>query len=163
MAQLESLRLIDFSDRELLLLLNDVADNDGWGTSVEVASKLNLNVEHPNRHVSSRFSWLVRFGALEREHLSDEYGNLLFTRGGRPKYGQRWRLTTAGRTLALGKLTSAERARLEGLSADRLLVYTRGLTRRYRTAGDAAGALMGREWRYGTHPLRALNGALERD
>ena len=157
---LESLRVVDFSDRELLLILNDVADGDGWAYAQDMANRINLDHEHPNRSVASRLSWLVRFGAVEREHLSDEHGNLMWTRSGRPKYGQRWRLTPIGRTYALATLTKAERSRLAAVDGDKMLLVTKWLAEQYRQSPDAGASLMKREWTYGTSPLRALdNGA----
>lgn len=56
-----SLTLADLSDRELLLTLEDVANDEGWATSAEVAEKLGIDNPNPAQCVGSRLGWLKRF------------------------------------------------------------------------------------------------------
>lgn len=151
-----SLTLEEMSDRELLMALHDVADGEGWASSQQVADQLShrANIDHMRRSVQVRFSWLVRYGALEREHLSDEQGNLLYTRSGKAKWGQRWRFTEIGEALALGKLKVADERKLDGLKDEQLIPVVRWLTSRQRTSEFTAATLIKREWRYGVSPLR---------
>lgn len=151
---LESLRLVDFSDREILLILRDVADDEGWATAADMAVHIDLRKEHPQRFVGARLGWLFRYGAVEREHMWDEQGNALTTTTGKPRYTQRWRLTPAGEALAVGALKAAQQRALEGLSDAQLLVAMRELTKRYQQAPDTAAALVKREWTYGSAPER---------
>jgi hypothetical protein len=148
----------DYSDRELLLIVDDVAAEreDLWVFAHEVHERLALEwVEM--RSVSVRFSWLVRYGALEREHLRDSNGNLLYTAKGNPRLGQRWRLTTKGRALAKGTLTANQKKALSGITEDQLLVLAREIgTRQRQTKDQVVADLTRREWRYSTSALRDL-------
>jgi hypothetical protein len=159
---LSTLKLEDYSDRELLLIIDDLAGEDGWVFAVDVGERLGMAEEHRKRAPATRLSWLVRYGAVEREHLADEYGNLRYIRGdpGRPKYGQRWRLTERGRQIALGKLSAAQERALGAINEDALVLATRAIAQRGLESGnDTLETLVKREWRFTTSPLRALNGA----
>ena len=147
---LKSLKLMEFSDRELLLILNDVADHEGYASAVEVAAKLHLDHPRPHQCVSVRFSWLARYGALEREHMRDEHGNLMWTGRGLPRHTQRWRMTAMGRAMAVGALTKTQEAQLGRIGDDRMLMLTRYLSQRARSADPVAAKLVEREWRYST-------------
>lgn len=146
---LESLRLLDLSDREVLLVVRDVADGDGWAWAYDVGERLGVVESHRRRAAAQRLSWLARFGAVEREHLSDEHGNLMYvTRQGtqRPKYGQRWRLTDIGELLALGKLRAAESRLLDDADEARMLLIARHVAAQARHSAGAK--LIEREWRH---------------
>jgi hypothetical protein len=107
---LDRLRIEDFSDREFLLIVADVAaEEDGWADSEQVAQRMDLSTR---RLASSRLSWLRRYGAVEREHVRDEAGNIRYHRNGKPMHTQRWRLTTAGQAVAFGKLRKADETAL---------------------------------------------------
>jgi hypothetical protein len=154
------LRLIDFSDREFLALCVEAMDAEGWFSSQDVVEKPelgDLEGENPRRHVAVRCSWLWRYGVLEREHLWDEYGNPLFVAGDpeRPKWGQRWRMTELGEHYLSGHLTKRQSEALERLGDERMLELTRWLHEHLRGAPDVARTLMLREWRHGTHGVKA--------
>jgi hypothetical protein len=142
---LERLTIDDYSDREFLLVLVDVADGDGWATSLDIADRLDLAHK---AIASSRLSWLRRWGAVEREHERDEAGNLRYHRDGRAMHTQRWRLTDAGRALAVGSLKKGQESTLAKIGDEQLLVVTRWLSERTRSTGVSA-KLAQREWRYG--------------
>lgn len=143
---IDRLTIEDFSDREFLLIVADVAANeDGWADSEQVALRMDLSTR---RLASSRLSWLRRYGAVEREHARDESGNIRYHRNGLPMHTQRWRLTPAGEVLAFGKLRKGDQAALERMKDEQMLLVTRWLTS--RTTGDSTVAkLVSREWRYG--------------
>jgi hypothetical protein len=127
---LTSLRLIDYSDRELLHRVNDLADDEGWVTAQQVAEAINLTHESPARCVGARFNWLKRYGAMHRD-------------------GQKWRMTTIGQSLAFGNLNTVHAAALDSLPDDRMLALVRAVSNRYRAADGVTATLMGREWKYG--------------
>jgi hypothetical protein len=97
------------SDPELLGIVDDLADEEGWTRSYDVRIQLGENPEAvKNRSgVGQRLAWMKRYGWLER---NDDDG--------------RWRLTPVGQELldhpdltkaveqALGKMNSAQRLRL---------------------------------------------------
>src|SRR4051812_28872093 len=107
---LERLTIEDYSDREFLLVLADVADHDGWATSEDMAVRLDLANKAT---ASSRLSWLKRWGAVEKEHERDENGVLRYYADGKPRYTQRWRLTPAGAALAQGAIKKGQQATLD--------------------------------------------------
>ena len=129
------LRLYDFSDRELLLLMLDEADPvDGYVSVHDLAVAIGIDAEHPGRHVGIRLGWMRRYGAVERQDSAP-----------------RWRPTPMGQALARGDLDETQKEVLEGLTAQQMLTLTRNLTTRYRRVGDTARHLMRREWMYGTY------------
>jgi hypothetical protein len=148
---LESLRIDDYSDREFLLVLDDLADGDGWADSQRVAEQLGFE---SRRFAAVRLSWLQRFGAVEREHERDEHGNIRYTVHGKLRYTQRWRMTEAGAALAHGRLRKRQAESLERIGEEQMIEVTRWLTRRARGSGAVAAKLIAREWRYGTSASR---------
>lgn len=147
----EHLTLLDYSDREFLLLLTDVADEDGYADSLALADRLDLA---ERRSAAQRLSWLARWGAVEREHARDHAGNIKYHRDGRIMHTQRWRLTDIGHAIAVGKLKAGQQRSLDGLRDDQLIEVTRWLTSRTRgDSGATVGKLALREWKYG-HGLR---------
>lgn len=147
---LDHLRLQDLSDREVLLIVMDVADADGWAWAYDVGGQIGLVEEHRRRGAAQRLSWMVRYGAVEREHLADEHGNLRYINDdtGRPKYGQRWRLTELGEEIAMGQLRAPQQRALDGLADDaQLLLAVRHVATHARHSRSAA-KLLEREWRH---------------
>jgi len=147
---LESLRITDYSDREVLLIVKDLADPDGWVLAEDVGGAIGIVQDHRRRAAAQRLSWLQRYGAVEREHLRDaETGELAYrTHHGEPypKWGQRWRLTDMGEQMADGKLRAPQQRALDGLTDAQLLLAMRHVSSRARVADGAK--LIEREWRY---------------
>ena len=129
----QHLTLLDYSDRELLNLMLDEGDAQGWVESPELARVLGMAKDHAGS-VGQRLGWMRRYGATERKEGTRE-----------------WRPTPMGRALALGDLTPEQQEMFEHLDPEQLLMLTRQLTRRYSRVGDTAAHLIRREWRYGTH------------
>lgn len=97
-------------DTELLAIVDDVSDDDGWSSTIDVRIQLGENIEDTSRRsgVGPRLSWMKRYGWLERhEHET-----------------RLWRLTPIGHAVldnpnlskavenALGRLNPAQRMRL---------------------------------------------------
>lgn len=143
----ESLTLLDLSDREFLLILDEHGDADGWTDSLEVAQALELKHRHS---ASSRLSWLSRaeHPLVEREHLRDDHGNLRYHRDGRIRHSQRWRLTDVGHAFAYGHLKAQTRNSLDRLDDVVLLEVTQIVADRARR-DPTAKWLLNRQWRYG--------------
>jgi hypothetical protein len=143
---IERLTIDDFSDREFLLVLADVADPDGWALASDIADQLDLAHK---AIASSRLSWLRRWGAVEREHERDEHGVLRYTADGKPRHTQRWKLTPEGHAVAFGALKKGQESTLAKIGDDQLLAVTRWLSERTRADGAVSARLSQREWRYG--------------
>lgn len=146
---LTSLKLADLSDRELLLVLRDVADGDGFASAIDVAERLGVKGEHPHRSVAVRLSWLKRYGAVEREHERDPQTGVLLYRGTKPVYTQRWKMTDVGFRMATGKLSKSQEAAFDKLKDGQMLMTMRVLSQRLVNSDPTVGKLMDREYRYG--------------
>lgn len=151
---LEHLRLEDLSDRELLLVMLDQADSEGFVDPMDLADVLGVVGEHPRRVVTARLAWLKRWGAVEREHQTDDHGNAMrFTSGpqkGQPRPTQRYRLTAVGFDMANGSLRAAQEKALAGMDDGQMLLVTQWLTKRARESGTTVATLVRREWTYRT-------------
>ena len=132
-----SLKLEDFSDRELLYALEEHADGDGLCSSQELAEGLGLGkasgLKHPNQNVAIRLSWLKRYGVVYRDEES-----------------KRWGLTPVGQRILHSKLKAAERRALEDLDPEKLLVVMKEIGATMLTAGDEAMTMATRDFRYTT-------------
>jgi hypothetical protein len=150
--QREHLTLLDISDREVLLIVRDLAAQtaDGYVSSADMAEVMDLIGDHPNRTVAVRLSWLARFGAVEREYLRDANGQIRERRNGKLMYTQRWRLTDLGLAMAVGKLTKTQQKTLDNLGDGQMLMTMRWLSQRVVGSSTHVGKLMDREYRYGT-------------
>jgi hypothetical protein len=142
----ETLTLLDLSDREFLLIVEDAYDADGWADSYEVARRCDLT---ERRSAAVRLSWLARSGVAEREHARDEGGNLRYHRNGKVMHTQRWRLTDLGHAIAHGSIKAKQQRALDGIEDAALLELTSYVTDRLRH-DPAAQWLAKRQWRYGT-------------
>jgi DNA-binding transcriptional ArsR family regulator len=147
--QLTSLKLLDLSDRELLLVLRDVADGEGYAAAADIAERLGLGGDHPHRSVSVRLSWLKRYGAVEREHERDAKTGALLYRGTKPVYTQRWKMNDIGLAMATGTLTKTQESALDRLKDGQMLMTMRWLSQRVVASDPTVGKLMDREYRYG--------------
>jgi hypothetical protein len=141
-----SLTLLELSDRELLLVLRDCA-GPGYATAAQIAERMDMTDGH--RSVSCRLSWLVRYGAVEREYQRDAMGQIRYRRNGKVMYAQGWRLTFDGLTMATGKLGKQAEAQLERLTDGQTLMTARWLTRRIVESDRTAAVLIDREYRHG--------------
>jgi hypothetical protein len=139
----EHLTLLDLSDREFLLVVMDASDGDGWSDAQDIANLLDVE----RRNASSRLSWLVRWGVVEREHKRDEHGNIRYHRDGKAMHTQRWRLTPIGADMATGKLRKTQETALSGAKDAEVLMLARTLAQRQKQLPFAVGKLMTREWR----------------
>lgn len=155
------LTLVDFADRDLLGLLIDALDDDGWASSESIVNLPGLKFlregnPRPVNCVSSRLGWLWRYGAVEREQARDENGAKLYIAGdkSRPKLTQRWRLTPLGQAMATGTLSTRERDRLDGLDPTKLLDVTRWVARSAVHGPGLARTLTIREFRHSTSDRR---------
>lgn len=147
---MDHLRLEDLSDREVLLVMLDVADDGGEVDPADVAQRLRITGDHPRRAVSSRLAWLKRWGAVDKVFAVDEHGNVVRNRAGEAKTTQRYRLTSLGERMASGQLRAAQTKALDGIGDEAMLLVTRWLTERSAHGGATVQTLVRREWTYRT-------------
>ena len=128
-----SMRLADFSDRELLALIKDHGDSDGSVSTADLVVAIELNTPHPLTNVGVRLGYLRRIGMLERD--SDT---------------RRWYLTTLGDRFVRGHLTAGQRRALEALHDEGAAwAATESLSRLLGGASEAQATMMRRQWQHG--------------
>ena len=131
------LRLLDYSDRELLIMVHEVAqEHGGSAPSAMIAEALGLTEKERTSSVGSRMMWLRRFGVVEKipERLPSE-----------------WCLTTLGETLAFGEARKSQLAAIDGASPAALLLMIREMGKRQTYEDEGARHLIRREWTRSTH------------
>lgn len=142
---LRSLRNVDYTDRELLHILNDVGDAEGWSTTDDLAEQIRIShpegngsipeairLRHAKHCIATRFAWMVRFLWVERDESRTK-----------------WRLTEIGRDLMNGALSKRVEQSLDRMKpADRILVM-RSLATGFER-GAPASTMLRREWEHGT-------------
>lgn len=140
---LTRLRNIDFTDRELLFIMDSVADENGLVHPEDVADKLGIEDSDGNRSpagtVSIRLAWMRRYGLTDR---------VLPQSIGLPKSERaRYIITSQGRALMGGRITSAMVRELEkGDPGTELLLMREVARRAYINGSDATAAAVRREW-----------------
>lgn len=132
MPSLTSLRLLDYSDKELLAIVADNVGDDGWARTTDIRDTLGLPKDRGNQSVGIRLAWLRRYGVTEN---------------GGP---QKWRLTAIGEVFLNGRLPEGLADELRTLEPGQLHTVTRTLAQRQRKAAKPVGHMIRREWVYGT-------------
>jgi len=127
-----SLKLSDYSDRELMIIVDEVADeNGGWGSSLDIAKALGMTAETRTNSVGSRLAALRRFGAVDKRHDVSP---------------SEWSLTPIGKTLAFGQPSQARLNLVDSSTPADLLLLTRTLAVRGHTQPEVTRKLVRREW-----------------
>jgi hypothetical protein len=144
-----NLKLENYSDREMLHLINDLAGPEGWVDVEVLAERVGLSSTgmseaqlaiHARRCVSVRLAWIRKLSGCVERHPD--------------KKQQSWRLTDSGQMVVLAKLSQAVTVGIEQMGEMNSLLALDALSRRYRRADVKAANLMRREWQYGTHRSR---------
>lgn len=136
------LTLASYSDRELLFMLGDLGDNEGWVENANLGAKLGLPRDgrsdsdytaHVNRSIGVRMAWIKKLsGCVEYGRDKDDKG--------------RWRLTERGRAVTTAKLTTAAITTLAALQADQNLLVMEGMGNLYRAVDVQSANLLRRQW-----------------
>lgn len=138
--------LYGIADGELLGVVDDLADENGWTTTLAVRAQLGEPLDLPEdtrSGVGMRLAWLVRYGWLEkgereRVDTDDERGW---------RWSQAWRLTAMGHALLDNpKLTASVERALETLNPAQRLALTRELGEGGATAPLEIRAALRRQW-----------------
>lgn len=134
MPPLDSLRLADFNDLDLLHLLDDVGNEEGWATAEDVAREIGLTHKHPAQCVGSRFAWLYRFGVMDQKQS---------------KRGMLWRLNEIGYALIYPNEFSATLDKALGkLDAGQVIALTDRVANGLQRESRQATHLARRAWRH---------------
>lgn len=135
------LRVTDYRDRELLYIIDDLADADGVVEATEVARQLGF-VDGKGKvivaPVSMRFAWMERrYKQLRRVAPKTSADPV------------RWAITENGRALMHGRITASVMRELDKNHPGTELLLIRELTRRTYIEGDpATAAAIRREVQY---------------
>lgn len=137
-----SLKLEDFSDRELLYALEDYADSDGLVSSQALAEGLGLKtLKHPVQSIAIRLSWLKRYGVVRRVEETGQWG-----------------LTSVGESIMHGDLSNAQERLLANVEPDRLFAIMHAVGGHLSAASPEAATMASREWRYNLAARKRRNG-----
>src|SRR5690348_14995615 len=138
---MKSLQLFDFKDRDLLYVLEECYDDEGWATAREVAEKIGIDHKHPANCVGSRFGGMRKLKLLEAKFGK---GDTL------------WRLTDLGEEFLHARdLTKAMQSMLDELDEGRRVILTETLGRQVARESSTGRVLSSRAWR---HELAQVNG-----
>lgn len=145
---LTSLTLADYSDRELLHVVHDLASatEDGFIDSHAIVERLGIRHPRASTCVGSRLAFLARREAIEKDLDA-------------PKRARaRWRVTSLGQVMAFGDATPEQRRAIDEAEPAEVLMLTRLLASSQRGAPIGARTLIQREWRREAHLLNGGNG-----
>jgi hypothetical protein len=147
---LRDMTLWGISDAELLGIVDDVADENGWSTTFAVRVQLGEDPwtprkgEGPTTGVGIRLAWLRRYGWLEKgepikvESDEADYGW---------RWSQAWRLTAMGEALLDNpELSRSVEAALSKLNPAQRLRLTRELGEAGAHAPDEIRSALRRQW-----------------
>ena len=131
------LDLYAFSDEELLALVKDSLDGEGWVTSTELADAIGLDPESTERNyvVSQRLSWMVRYGVVRRNGPEEP-----------PHYPARWTLTGRGIVILEATFTKGFETELGKLKGDQVWRLARAVSERYSSADEASAHMVRRSF-----------------
>jgi hypothetical protein len=131
---LKSLKLLDYSDRELLLIVMEqsAAMEDGYATTGEVADTLGIEGDHRRNCVGVRLGYMRRIGAVDKA----------------PDSPTRWTVTPIGKMMATGQIKSNVQKQLDNLGPETMLLLTRFVGQRQKQSPTVAGQLIHREWKH---------------
>ena len=138
------LSLWGISDTEMLAIVDDLADENGWTATLDVRLQVGENIERVGARsgAGSRLAWMRRYGWLEKDPDS------------RPSQ-MRWRLTAMGHAiLDGGELTKAMQNALDKLNPAQRVQLTRAVARDGASSPDEVRQALRREWRRSLDPRR---------
>jgi len=132
------LSLWGISDFELLAIVDDMANEDGWAMTQDIRIQLGESMDKGYRSgVGPRLSWMVRYGWLERNVLTAK----------KPGNQRQWRLTAVGEALLDNpKLSAAFERTFKGLNLAQRLALTRELGEGAGNAADEIRTALRRQW-----------------
>jgi hypothetical protein len=106
------LTLLGISDTDLLAIVDDLANDDGWTLTADIRLQLGESLDVKRSGVGSRLAWMRRYGWLEQSHERRDLH----------------RLTAAGEALLENpRLTKAIQNSLDTMNPAQRLALTREL------------------------------------
>jgi hypothetical protein len=130
------LSLFGMSDTELLERVNDLADDDGWTSTMDVRLAIGENPDEadPNFHSGAgpRLAWMKRYGWLEQH----------------PEHRNLWRLKAMGHAILDNpELSRSMQTALAKLNPAQRLKLTREISASGAASAEEIKTALRREWR----------------
>ena len=127
-----SFDLYAFSDEELLALVKDNLDSEGWLTSAELADAIGIPEDEENRlsGIGIRLGWMARYGVIRKDTEK--------------KFPARWTLTGRGIVILEAVFTSDQEAALKKLKGEQLWRLAGNVADRYTAADDVSAVMVRR-------------------
>lgn len=134
-----SLRNEDYTDRELLHVIDRAAVLDGYASTDDIADVLGVSDNGNSRaaRISPRLSWMKRYGFIESVDGSDLE---------REVKGKLWRVTDIGRQLMGGRLNKSVEGAVQRADPGTALLLMRRLTANREP--DSVAAALRREYQH---------------
>ena len=125
--------MYDFRDLDLMLTLEERADDEGWSPTHDLASSFGFGDEL--QALGIRLGWMKHYGMVERK----------------PSKGESfWRLTDGGLRVIEARLRAAQSRTIEALPNESMVEVMANIAGRYHHADPMTAALLRREFMYGT-------------
>lgn len=127
--------MYDFRDLDIMLTLEERADEEGWAEIGDLASQLGFGDDL--QPLAIRLSWMRRYGILaydERHH--------------------RWRHTDSGLRVVEAKLRAADGRAIDAIPEESLIDVMANVTKRYHSGDPMIATMLRREFMYGTQRRR---------
>jgi len=128
----------EFNDRDLLGIIDDLADDDGWARTIDIRIQIGERIEKGYRSgVGPKLGWFVRYGWVER--------NIITAR--RPGNEREWRLTAIGRALLENpKFQAAFERTFKSLNPAQRLMLTKELAEAADAGAQEVRTALRRQW-----------------
>jgi hypothetical protein len=123
--------LYDFRDLDLMLKIENEADQEGWVEAAALAASLGFGEDV--RPVAQRLSWMRRYGMLDRHKDSGD-----------------WRLTDGGLRVIEARLRAAQSRTIEAIPDEALVDVMAHVTSRFRLGDPMVATMLRREFLFGT-------------
>ena len=130
-----SFDLYAFSDEELLHLVKDNLDSEGWVTSGELADAIGIPADEDNRlqGIGIRLGWMQRYDVIRKNTEP-------------PLHPTKWTLTGRGIVVLDATFTRTLDEQLKGLKGEALWRLAREVTGRYGAADNVSASLVRRSF-----------------
>jgi len=127
--------LYAFSDEELLALVRDNLDEEGWVTSSDLADAIGVPDDEEQRlaGIGIRLGWMVRYGVIRKNDKP-------------PLLPSRYTITGRGIVILDAAFSKDLETQLRGLKGEALWRLAREVTGRYGRADDVSASLVRRSF-----------------
>lgn len=141
-----SLRVTDVSDREILRVIFDEADDEGWADLEDIANRF-FSMRGEDRRRSAMRSCATRLAYMKRT-LNVVKKRVMVDKIEHREYTQ-WALTAQGHHFLNGQLTASQQSSLSSADDGKLVAATEIISNRYMTVKAPVATMIRRQFQYG--------------